>query len=294
MNARHSAMLLAAALGLWAGPARAESERPANVQKPSKEGDGGVMDSTAQGEWGYWGDQPSRWHASGQLSVGGPTSAQLNFAYGKPHWFWGGLTATALGTTEFAALRGGLQLNLLIVNLSVQLRRTQTFERRFPLRANSYTDSDLLDADRPRAEYTSLDSMLRGVVPAGPTLGVWSVYLETGFGIPEDAAVYSEFLRAVMDEPVAFQPQLGWYYRLLDDRLLIGPAVDAVLTSGRDSMVRVGGGVFYDLGDHLALQLLGTLPVTSPDPDLGWFKQSWGIAWLRWRWATGEPALGLL
>lgn len=242
--------------------------------------------------WGYWGDQPSRWHLSSELSAGAPMIANVAFGYGKPHWIWGGLGAQALTTSEFGAVRGGLHLHLLLANLSLQLRRTFAYERRFPVIADAYDDPDLKETSRPSSHYTSLDGSLHGVIPVGPTVGIWLVYGELVLDVPAGAAVFSEFLRAVLNEPAGLQPQLGWYYRLFDDRLLIGPAVDLVLTPGRDPVLRVGGGAFYTFGDHLSVEVLGTLPVASPDPDFDVFLQSWGIARVKWKWATGEPEPG--
>jgi hypothetical protein len=110
---------------------------------------------------------------------------------------------------------------------------------------------------------------------------------------PDGQAVFSEFFRYTAHEPRVFLCHTAWWWRFLEDSLLVGPAADLAVTPGRDPVVRVGGAVLLALGPHLSIDVIGTLPVTSPDPQLGALFQAWGIAVLRWKWATGDPRPGL-
>lgn len=244
-------------------------------------------------EAGYWENGEERWFASGSVALGALNTAELNLGYGRPHWLWAGVKAYALTTFDFGAIGIGPQLDLLIANALFRVRRTWSYANREPLQADSYSEAQLTDPSLPRAQYTALDANIWGYVPAGPTLGLWGirgVYLPN---FPETGALFSEFLRMTLNENRALMPRLIWWFKLLDDSLLIGPASDMVLTPERPVLVRVGGSAVYSFGPHLQLQLLLTVPVTSPD-ELGWFSQSWGTGRLQWTWASQEATPSLL
>jgi hypothetical protein len=87
-------------------------------------------------------------------------------------------------------------------------------------------------------------------------------------------------------------PSLTWWWMIDDGAYMIGPAADWTLTPGRDPMFRLGPSVIVNLGPHLALQMVLTLPVVRPD-QLGYFNQIWGTVGVEWFFATGEPKLAL-
>lgn len=238
---------------------------------------------------GYWGDQPARPFVSGEVAVGAMNVVEVAAGYGKPHFLWAGVKADGIVTTDFASTSAGLRLNGLLLNAYAGVRRTVAFSHRFPVVKEAYTKEDIKDDGQPRLRYTSFDGVLSGVVPAGPIVGFWGARGVWMLDAPSGQAVFSEFFRYTAHEPRAFLVHTAWWWRFMNDALLVGPAADLAATPGRDPVVRVGGSVLVALGPHLSCDVIGTFPVSSPDPALGALFQAWGTAVLRWRWATGDP-----
>ncbi len=277
--------LLGLAYALSVSAALAGEKEPPSAA--DEHGDDGDDEDVTQ----YWARQETRPFVSGQVALGPLSQLALYGGYGKPHYAWAGVETHALSSTEFGALHAALRADLLLVNLSVGARYTWAYARRFPTPRESFDEESLTDETRPRSRYPSLDVSLWGYVPAGPTLGYWEVDHYYLFDKSSEDAVFEEYVRFSINENSATMGRLVWYAKLLHGRLLAGPAADAVTSSGRDVLVRVGGSVNYQLTRHMGLTLYLSAPVKSPD-DLTWFTQSWGIARLSWNFASGEPRPG--
>lgn len=275
--------MLGAALALWASQAFADDAVPAAAP---------ATDPTELRPGTYWDHQVPRLFVAGHVAVGGLNRLMLATGYGRPHWLWGGLQFEAMTTTEFGAVYGGLELELLLVNLAVGLRNTWSYSKVSPAVTSSYTEAMVYDdPTRPRAQYQSLDVGLWGYVPAGPTLGYWEA---TGSWLPfkpKDSAVFEEFLRFTLTQSTGGLLRLLWGVRLWNERITVGPMVELVGSPGRGAMVRVGAGLMFVATRHLSVKLNLAVPVISPD-QMGWFTQSFAVARLTWSWASGEPQWG--
>jgi hypothetical protein len=293
------ALVALGAVAVWFVPAVLHAEEQALESKAAEsnsdaplESEGEKPSPTSDESWGYWGDQTARLHLGTEAYLGAIAGGQAQLAYGKPHFFWAGMTAGALSSPEFVAFSAGPQLNLLLINLALRVRRTESFVRHFPVRTANYRERDLTNSAQPRARYSSLDGALWGVIPAGPTLGLWGALGSVILDYPSGDALFTEYYRYTIQRPQVLLGQLAWWWRLLDDRLLVGPALDVVASPGRDALLRAGGSLFLQLGDNLSFEQWGSLPVKSPDPKLDWITQAWGTARFKWRWASGEPTPG--
>lgn len=260
------------------------SLRAADVRGTSPETpDPDAKDQTAH----YWDAGEIRPFLSGQVQVGALNRVIVAAGYGRPHYFWGGVEVQALSTTEFAAVYSGLRLELLAVNLTVGARHSWAYNRHLATPQAVFDDASIHDATRPKTSYGSLDASLWGYIPAGPTFGYWEV---NEVWIPAKSAndaIFEEYTRFTLVDDNATMFRGGWSLWLFDERMFFGPAFDLVLTPQRDPLLRVGGNLAYAFTEHLALMANFTVPVNSPD-TIDWFTQSWGIARLTYKWATGE------
>lgn len=236
----------------------------------------------------HWERQHPRWFLSGDVSLGFTQSLRTTVGYGQPFWRFIGIDAQALSSLEFGAVAIGPRIDALFINGLLDVRSTWSYSRRQPLPAESYATFD--GATGPLARYMALEGALWSYLPLGPTLAyaelnglcVW------GKGVPT-SAVFEEYYRATLNANTALFARAMWSMRLLRESLRFGPASDLVLTPGRTPVVRVGGFVAQQFTPHLALTVLLTLPVATPD-ELPVFTQSWGIARVTYSFATGEEA----
>ena len=241
----------------------------------------------------YWAEQTSRWFVSADVAVGAFNRGRVSIGYGKPYWTWFGLEFQAATTSEFGTLLFGPRIDALLVNASLDLRGTFAYAREQPLRAESYGSFELEGTPGVKNEYGSLDAWIWGYVPAGPVplVGYWEVGGTYLLSDPSPYAVFEEYMRYTMNGRTALMLRAVLSVKLFSDRLLLGPAVDGVLSPERSGVLRVGGAASYQFTPHLALNLLLTVPVVSPD-SLDWYTQSWGIGRLSYAWASGEPRPG--
>lgn len=241
----------------------------------------------------YWQYAEPRLFAWTKLGLGVANSAQLFLGYGRPNWTWVGLSAGTVVTGEFVSFSGGPQFELLFANAFVRVRHVRTFSRRQPEPARHYERADLRDDARPRSFYTSLSGSLYGYLPAGRFLGMWVFNADYVLGFPDDAALFNEFFRYTMNHERLLMPQLVWWLKLAQDRLMLGPAADVTLTPNRPTLLRAGGSIVWRMGPHLQAQAWLTFPVNSRD-SVGWLLPAWGTARIQWNWASEETKPGLL
>lgn len=239
----------------------------------------------------YWSEAPTRAFVAAAVGLGPLSKASLLAGYGKPHWMFVALETQAYSTFEFAATSAGLRADFLVLNASVDVRRTWAYSRRLPERAETFDDASLVNPTRPRSEYTAVDLLVWGYVPVGPTLGYWELTQTFFPDKPDDAALFEEWMRFTTNEGSATMGRFVWSYVFWDRRALVGPALDLAFAPGRSPVVRVGAAFDFQITTHLGVALYASAPVASPD-SIGWFDQSWGIARLNWRWASGESRPG--
>ena len=241
--------------------------------------------------WKYWQEQKPRAFVSFDTRLGAFGQVRSIIGYGKPFWTFTGLEVFAGSTAEFAAWSIGPRLDLLAINASFDFRRTHAYTRERPLVAESYSTLEKVPRTPHPNRYSSLDGWLWGYLPAGPILTYWElggVYL---LDAPSSRAVFEEYYRFTIHRRTALSLRTLIWLSLLESSFNIGPAIDAVVTPGRDALLRVGGSVFLRFTEHLKCQLALTVPISSPD-ELDWFTQSWGSLNLGYTFATGEPRLG--
>jgi hypothetical protein len=241
----------------------------------------------------YWAEQVPRYFVSADVAVGAFNRARLAVGYGRPYFIWGGLEVQAATTTEFGTVLIGPRFDALLVNVSFDVRGSFAYAREQPLRRASYASFDAEGTPGVPNHYGSLDAWLWGYVPTGPLplLGYWEVGATYLLADPAPYAVFEEYMRFTLNGRAALMARSLISVKLVGERLLIGPAVDVVLSPERAALLRVGGGASYQFTPHLALSVLLTVPVISPDA-LDWYTQSWGIGRLSYSWASGEPRPG--
>ncbi|HSC89235.1 MAG TPA: hypothetical protein VLC09_18260 [Polyangiaceae bacterium] len=237
----------------------------------------------------YWEHGEVRPFVSGQLQVGALNRLIVAGGYGRPHYLWIGAEAQVLTTTDFAAVYSGIRAELLAANLTVGGRYSHAYARHLATPQTVYDDASLQDPTQPLTSYASLDASLWGYIPAGPTFGYWEVNEVWIPGKDPNLAMFEELTRFVLEENNATMFRGGWSLWLFDQRMFFGPGFDAVVTPGRDPLLRVGGNFAWTFTEHLSLMANFTAPVNSPD-SIDWFTQAWGIARLTYKMASGEKS----
>lgn len=235
----------------------------------------------------YWAEQQARLFVSGEVSLGVVNRLSAAVGYGRPHYLWAGVEAGAVTTFEFGAIYASLRLVLLAVNADLGVRATHSYKRTYPELQERYDDAALTASSSQLQSTLSLDARLEGYVPLGPVLGFWNVTHERVLNQPETRALFLEYMRYTVDAPHATMLRSAWFARLYDDRLFVGPAVDAVVSEGRGVLVRAGAALHLRLSPHLSLAGILTVPLVTPDA-IDWFTQSWGFFRIQYAFATGE------
>lgn len=233
-----------------------------------------------------WSDGPARPFLSTRLDGGLYARTLVAAGWGKPHWAWAGLQGQALVSRDYASVTGGLRANLLAVDLEVDLRRSRPWRHRFLESAAEHRSAELDAGPRGRAEVTSLDVDLTGVVPTPGGLALWEVTWIRLLDAPAGVQLYEEWNRVVQGrDGILFRA--AWMAGLAGNRLRVGPLGEAVALPGRGAVVwRAGGAGSWSLGPRLDLTGFVALPISSPD-RLDFMDALNGSLALRWTWATG-------
>lgn len=233
-----------------------------------------------------WSEGPARPFLSTRLDGGLYARAIGAAGWGKPHWMWAGAQGYALTSRDYAAAAFGLRANLLVADLEVDLRRSRPWRHRFLDPLAEHRSSELDAGTRGRAEVTSLDVDLSGVVPTPGGLALWEVMWVRALDAPGGAQLYEEWNRVVQGRDGILFRAL-WMAGLLGDRLRIGPLGEGVALPGRGAAVwRVGGAGSWKITPRLDVTGFIAFPVASPD-RLDFMDALNGSLALRWTWATG-------
>jgi hypothetical protein len=241
-------------------------------------------------ENGYWSVGEPRWFVSTKSDLGTPyLKPYFSAGYGLPHWIWGGVDVNSITTGEFTQVYGGVRAATPILDLAFGFRDTWSFGKSFLTPKASYTRSDVLDAPGAAARYWAWEAEAVGLVPLPHAAVVLDFIMVKTLDVPQGKYVYEESYRAVVGKPLYAVLRTAVVARILrEGALKVGPLVEYVFTTGRDdSVVRVGPAASFQITDHLEAQGALTLAVYGPD-SLGLTLGAYGVAGLRYRWATGE------
>jgi hypothetical protein len=239
---------------------------------------------------GYWSVGEPRWFIALRPELGTPyTKPYVSLGYGMPHWLWLGVDVNAIVTLEMAQAYAGVRASSPILDLAFGLRDTWSFDKFFMRPAPSYTRSDVLDGPGERSRYWAWEGEAVAILPLPYAGIVGNVIVVRTIDVPEDRYVYDESYRAIVAKPLFVTLRLAAVARFfLEYSVRVGVLTEHVFETGRpDPVWRVGPILSVQLTDHLEAMAGATLSVASPD-DLGLSLGTYGVAGVRWRWATGE------
>lgn len=237
----------------------------------------------------YWERGQSRPFVSVAPALGAVSNVDVAAGYGKPHWMWGGLEATAISTFDFGAVAAGPRLALIVADLSLKRRQSWAYTHRFLVRQDSHAGDELDAGPGDVAEYGAWDLSLWGVIPTPIGYGIYELAGTFVDGVPEGFDLLEEYQRVVVRGDSIFVVRAGFSVWLVKDVGAAGVLVEWLSAEDRGRTWRVGPMLDWTFTDHLTASAVYTVPVSEPD-DLGAWYGSWGTLRLRYAWATGEPA----
>lgn len=258
--------------------------------------DGWIDDDWIPGDWsgppanGYWSLGKPRWFVSARPEVGTPyAKPYVSLGYGMPHWLWVGVDANAIITLEMAQAYGGARIATPIIDVAFALRDTWSFEKGFPVPGTRLTRDDVFDAPGRKARYLAWEGEAVGVLPLPYSGLVASLIVVRTLDVPRDRYLYDESYRAVVAKPLFLTLRLAAVARFGPERAIrVGVLGEHIFETGRPKGVfRVGPVSSFQLTDHLELLAGVTFGVSSPDA-LGLSLATYGVAGLRYRWASDE------
>ena len=243
-------------------------------------------------ENGYWSVGKPRLFFAARPEVGTPyAKPYVSLGYGMPHWLWLGVDVNAIVTLEMTQAYAGLRAASPILDLAIGLRDTWSFDKHFmlPVPGQRFTRSDVLEGPGERSRYWAWEAEGVGVLPLPHAGIVANVIVVRTLDVPDDHYVYDESYRAIVAKPLFVTARLAAVARFFnEDSVRVGVLTEHVFETGRPEPVwRVGPIASVQITDHLEGMAGVTFAVASPD-DLGLSLGTYGIAGVRWRWATGE------
>jgi hypothetical protein len=272
-------LLLASLLG-----SRAHAEPPTTGAK------GNEPVSPERPANGYWSVGEPRFFVAARPEIGTPyAKPYVSAGYGMPHWIWVGVDVNAIFTLEMAQAYAGLRAATPIVDLAFGVRDTWSFGKRFIEPERNFTINDVSNGPGPLARYWAWEAEAVVVAPLPHSAIVGDFIVARTLDVPRDRYVFDESYRAIVAKPLFITMRVAAVVRFLaEDSLRIGVLTEHVFETGREQPVwRVGPIASLQLTDHLEAMAGVTFAVSSPD-DLGISLGSYGIAGVRWRWASGE------
>lgn len=240
---------------------------------------------------GYWSEGTPRWFLSTKSDLGTfYAKPYLSGGYGLPHWIWVGADLNAISTLEFGQVYGGVRASSPLLDLAFGARNTFAYQKPFLAPRPSFHDEDVLSGPGPKARYWAWEAEAVGIVPL-PYSAILVDYIavET-LDVPGNRFVYDESYRAVVGKPFFQVLRVAAVARFLrESALKIGVLTEYLFDTGRpEGVFRMGPAAALQLTDHLEALCTLSLAVTSPD-SLGLALGAYGLAGVRYRWATGEP-----
>jgi hypothetical protein len=242
-------------------------------------------------ENGYFSVGEPRWFISTKSDIGTPyLKPYFSAGYGMPHWIWVGVDLNAILTLEMFQPYAGVRATSPILDFAFGVRDTWSFNRPFLTPAATYSYGDVQDAPGSKARYWAWEAEAVAIAPLPYSAIVLDFIAIKLLDKPASQFLYEESYRAVVADNLYAVLRIAAVARLLrENALKIGVLGEHVFETGRHKPVyRIGPAAALQLTDHLEALGALTIAVSSPD-SLGLSLGSYGIAGLRYRWATGEP-----
>jgi hypothetical protein len=241
-------------------------------------------------ENGYWSVGDPRFFISTKTELGIPyTKPYFSAGYGLPHWIWTGFDVNAILTTDCFQAYGGVRAATPVFDLAFGVRDTWSFNKPFYAPRESFTGSDITNAIGSEARYWAYEAEAVGIIPF-PYGAIAGDFIAVGtLDVPEGAYFYDESYRVVAADSLFFVMRVAAVARFLSEQSLkIGVLTEHIFGTGRSEPVtRLGPFFSLQLTDHLEINAALTVVASSPD-HLGLIHGSYGVAGVRYRWATGE------
>lgn len=244
----------------------------------------------ARPEYGYWSYGKPRWFVSSKSELGIIyAKPYLSSGYGLPHWIWTGVDINAITTVEMAQTYAGVRVASPIVDLAFGLRDTWSYNKPFLLPAESFDSASVLDAPGDKARYWAWEAEAVAIAPLPYSALVADFIIVRTLDVPRDHFVFDESYRAVVKNDLFYNLRVAAISRFLKEySLRVGALSEYVFGTGRNKgVVRLGPVASLVLTDHIEINAALTLAVSSPD-QLGLVLGAYGVAGIRYRWATSE------
>ena len=243
-------------------------------------------------ENGYWSVGRPRLFVSTRSEAGVVyAKPYVSAGFGMPHWIWVGVDVNAIATIEFFQAYSGVRASTPLLDLAFGFRDTWSFIRPFLAPAARFRRADVMDAPGPAARYWAWEAEALAIAPLPYSALVVDFIAVRTLDVPDGMYVYDESYRVVVKDPLFFVLRAAAVARVLnEDALKAGVLTETAFGTGRDRPVfRVGPAASLQLTDHLEVNMAVTLAVSSPDA-LGLLLGAYGVAGVRYRWASGERA----
>jgi hypothetical protein len=246
--------------------------------------------SSARPENGYWSVGKPRWFFSAKPEAGIVfVKPYVSLGYGIPHWIWAGLDVNTIVTTEMFQAYAGIRAASPIFDLAFGFRDTWSFSKHFVEPAARYSRYSVFEGPGAIARYWAWEAEAVAVAPLPHSALLADLIMVGLLDVPKGQAVYDESYRGIVTDSMYFTLRVAAVARLLrENALKIGVLSEFLFGTGRDQgVVRIGPAGSMQLTDHLDINAVGTLTVSSPD-SLGLKLGAYAMAGVRYRWATGE------
>jgi hypothetical protein len=273
------------AAGMWPRPIAFADEGPLPIATSN------VKPVAPRQTNGYWSEGEPRPFVSAKIDPGIPyTKPGLSVGYGMPHWFWAGADVNAISTLEFAQTYAGVRAASPILDLSFGARDTWSYGKAF-VALPPFTRDNVLSSRTHKARYWAWEAEAVASAPLPHSALVADFILVHMLDVPPGQYVYDESYRIVVKDPLFYVLRLAAVARLLnEDALKVGVLAVYGFGTGRGQGVwQLGPAAALQLTDHLEIVFCLALQVAGPD-SLGLSLGAYGIAGVRYRWATGEKS----
>lgn len=243
-------------------------------------------------ENGYWSVGRPRLFFTTRSELGTPyLKPYISVGYGLPHWIWTGIDVNSIITMDTVQLYAGVRAATPILDFALGIRDTWSLDKPFFMPKASFNASDIDNASGKHARFWAWEGEVVGIVPLPYAAIVGDLIGIKAIDVPKDRYWYDESYRAIIGDDFYFVMRVAGVARFLHESALkVGWMVEHVFATGRgEPVTRMGPVGSLQLTDHLEINGALTLAVSGPD-HLGIVHGTYGVAGVRYRWATGERA----
>jgi hypothetical protein len=214
----------------------------------------------------------------------------LALGYGMPNWISATVEASSIVTLDLGQVAGTIRATLPILDLSLLIRDTWSWDKPWLNPADSYTRHTVIDAPGPNARYTALEGEVDAIAPLPHAALVAAFIFVKVLDAPPNKYLYEENYRVVTRNTLFYVLRLAAVARFFgENSAKLGLLSELAVHTGRDGVVfRMGPIVAVQLTDHLQAQAGATVMLSSPD-HLGLTLGAYGVAGIQLKYATGEP-----